>query len=146
MKKMFVFALALSGALTVCAQSGGENTQKEDFMKISIIINNSVRLTAVLNDTPPSKDLIAKLPLTLQMSRHQSREYYASLPLSKNAATQNGYVVGDISYWTAGDCLVFYYARGYTGSLITMGRISSDLSVFNGFDSTITVRIEKEEE
>lgn len=119
------------------------NPNQSEKMSIKIIIGDKI-LAATLNDTPTSQDLFAKLPLTLQMSRHEDREYYAGVSLSKNASTQNGYTVGDISYWTPGNCIVFYYAQGYTGSLITMGKITSDLSVFNSLGSTIAVRIEKE--
>jgi hypothetical protein len=120
-----------------------QNPNQPENMNIKIIIDDKI-VTATLNDTPTSQDFIAKLPLTLQMSRHEDREYYAAISLSKKASIQNGYAVGDISYWTPGNCIVFYYAQGYTGSLIKMGKITSDLSIFNSLDSNIAVRIEKE--
>ncbi len=120
-----------------------DNQNHSENMNIKIIIGDKI-LTAILNDTPTSQDFIDKLPLTLQMSRHDDREYYADMSLSKNVSTQDGYVVGDICYWTPGDCIVFYYAKGYTGSLIKMGRITSDLSIFKSLDNNIVVIIEKE--
>lgn len=120
-----------------------QNPNQSENMNIKMIIGDKI-VTATLNGTPTSQDFIATLPLTLQMSRHDDREYYAAISLSKNASTQDGYAVGDISYWIPGNCIVFYYAQGYTGSLIKMGKITSDLSIFNSLNSNIAVRIEKE--
>ena len=120
-----------------------ENPNQSENMNIKISIGDKI-LTATLNDTPTSQDFIARLPLTLQMSRHDDREYYAAISLSKNASTEDGYVVGDICYWAPGDCIVFYYAKGYSGSLLKMGRITSDLSIFKSLDNNIAVIIEKE--
>lgn len=120
-----------------------ENPNQSENMNIKISIGDKI-LTATLNDTPTSQDFIARLPLTLQMSRHDDREYYAAISLSKNASTEDGYVVGDICYWAPGDCIVFYYAKGYSGSLLKMGRITSDLSIFKSLDNNIAVIMEKE--
>ena len=120
-----------------------ENPNQSENMNIKISIGDKI-LTATLNDTPTSQDFIARLPLTLKMSRHDDREYYAAISLSKNASTEDGYVVGDICYWAPGDCIVFYYAKGYSGSLLKMGRITSDLSIFKSLDNNIAVIIEKE--
>ena len=120
-----------------------EKPNQSENMNIKISIGDKI-LTATLNDTPTSQDFIARLPLTLQMSRHDDREYYAAISLSKNASTEDGYVVGDICYWAPGDCIVFYYAKGYSGSLLKMGRITSDLSIFKSLDNNIAVIIEKE--
>ncbi len=120
-----------------------EKPNQSENMNIKISIGDKI-LTATLNDTPTSQGFIARLPLTLQMSRHDDREYYAAISLSKNASTEDGYVVGDICYWGPGNCIVFYYAKGYSGSLLKMGRITSDLSIFKSLDNNITVIIEKE--
>lgn len=120
-----------------------EKPNQSENMNIKISIGDKI-LTATLNDTPTSQDFIARLPLTLQMSRHDDREYYAAISLLKNALTEDGYVVGDICYWAPGDCIVFYYAKGYSGSLLKMGRITSDLSIFKSLDNNIAVIIEKE--
>lgn len=120
-----------------------ENSNQSENMNIKINIGDKI-LTATLNDTPTSQDFIARLPLTLQMSRHDDREYYAAISLSKNASMEDGYVVGDICYWAPGDCIVFYYGKGYSGSLIKMGRITSNLSIFKSLDNNIAVIIEKE--
>lgn len=120
-----------------------KNPNQSENMNIKISIGDKI-LTATLNNTPTSQDFIARLPLTLQMSRHDDREYYAAISLSKNASTEDGYVIGDICYWAPGNCIVFYYAKGNSGSLIKMGRITSDLSIFKSLDNNIVVIIEKE--
>lgn len=150
-KRVLLYMLLLFGItfnLTACSPDNevpptSEKTNQSENMNIKISIGDKI-LTATLNDTPTSQDFIARLPLTLQMSRHDNREYYAAISLSKSASTEDGYVVGDICYWAPGNCIVFYYAKGYSGSLLKMGRITSDLSIFKSLDNNIAVIIEKE--
>ena len=150
-KRVLLYVLLLFGItfnLTACSPDNevpptSEKPNQAENMNIKISIGDKI-LTATLNDTPTSQDFIARLPLTLQMSRHDNREYYAAISLSKNASTEDGYVVGDICYWAPGNCIVFYYAKGYSGSLLKMGRITSDLSIFKSLDNNIAVIIEKE--
>lgn len=121
------------------AENGVEN------VKIKIT-SGATTLLAELNNSPASRDLIAKLPVTLKMSQHENREYYGSIQLAKTGKTQNGYQVGDIAYWTPGNALVLYYAKGYTGSLMIMGRITSGLDKLPLLGSAFTATIERIEE
>ncbi len=103
-----------------------------------------VTVTAELADTPPSRDLLAQLPLTVKMSRLIEREYAGRHPLSTEGTRQEGFTLGDVGYWTPGGYLAVFFAEGTRSDisdLIVMGRLTSDLSVFNDMGQGVEVTI-----
>lgn len=114
----------------------------EQMMKIKIVFDENV-VIGELNGSAPAKDLLKKLPLTLNMSLHQNREYYASILLDKNGKAQDGYQIGDIGYWTPGNSLVFFYGKGYSDSLIIMGQIISGIEFLPemGYGSSVHIEV-----
>lgn len=110
-------------------------------MKIKIIFNDKV-VIGELNNSAPAKDLLKKLPITLNMKLHQNREYYTSILLDKREQTQDGYQIGDIAYWTSGNSLVLFYGVGYTDNLIIMGRVIRGIEVFPEMKDNLSVFIE----
>lgn len=133
---VFAATMMLLGFQGASAQKTGENSVK---IKIT---SGEIVIMAVLNDSPPAVDLIKRLPITLNLHRHQSREYYADIGLKKSGATQDGYQVGDIAYWVSGNNLVLFFDKGYTGNLIIMGKMISDPKMLALMENNIRAQIE----
>lgn len=133
-------AMMFFGLQGVSAQKTGENP-----MKIKIT-SGDVVIMAVLNDSAPAADLIKRLPLTLNLHRYQSREYYTDIGLDKSGTTQDGYQVGDVAYWVPGSSLVLFYDEGYTGNLIIMGKMISDPKMLALMENSIWVEVEAVED
>lgn len=101
-------------------------------------------VTATLDDSETTKAFLKQLPMTYEMNRYADREYYVAI----NALPENGEVIddyedGDVTFYTAGS-LAIYFAGQETSNqsgLIRMGKITSDLSVFNSFPDEVTVSI-----
>ncbi|MDR2400370.1 MAG: hypothetical protein LBD73_01805 [Deferribacteraceae bacterium] len=144
MKTVSLFIAAfLIGALflflrgTAVQETDGKGKQ----VNIKITSDDMV-IMATLNDSAPSRDLIKRLPITLNLHSHQNREYYADIGLAKDGNTQSGYEIGDIAYWTPGDSLVFFHREGYTGNLIKMGYITSELDTLRSMGGSFQAKIE----
>ena len=92
-------------------------------------------MTAALDDSETSRAFIKMLPLTLTMNRYADREYYAALgELPENGAAIDDFENGDVTYYTDGKSLAIFFGNADTSSqsgLIRMGRITSDLSLFD---------------
>lgn len=107
--------------------------EKIEITKINIAIGETVA-TAELNDSETSRDFIALLPLTLNMTRFYDREYAGSLSpaeLSQNGEAIDDFENGDVTYYIAGNALAIFFDKADEsdqGGLIRMGKITSDLS------------------
>lgn len=118
--------------------------------EITITIGSTV-VTAQLNDTPAAQEFAASLPITVSMTRMGEHEYYGSLeaPLSEEGNTlQTGYEVGDLAFWTPGDLFALYFdePQREPEGLMILGRITSDISIFDGMGNPETMHITLKEE
>ena len=104
------------------------------------------KITAVLDDSETSKTFMEMLPLTLEMRRYADREYYAALGgLPEEGERIPDFENGDVTYYTAGRSLAVFFGNAENseqGGLIRMGRITSDLSLFESMAENVTVTIE----
>ena len=104
------------------------------------------KITAVLDDSETSKAFMEMLPLTLEMRRYADREYYAALgELPESGERIPDFENGDVTYYTAGRSLAVFFGNAENseqGGLIRMGRITSDLSLFESMAENVTVTIE----
>lgn len=107
------------------------------------ITSGQTVIVANLDDTAASRDLLSKLPVSLEMNIHENREYYTTIHLDESDERQDGYEIGDIAYWAPGNALVLYYGPGYTGNLIKMGQITSGLDKLPGMGKRFMATIEK---
>lgn len=146
--KKYLFAMMLTTVMSmtsaVLAASGEDNRQTI----VRITVGNKV-LFATLNDTKTAQDFIATLPRTLPMKRLFDREYYTVLPtaLSKEGRMQETYELGDVAFWTAGDYfgLLFSYERPkLSAPIIVMGKVTTDLAVFNTLEGAEDMLFEVE--
>lgn len=114
-----------------------------DNMNIQITIDGA-KVSGQLNNTAAARDLWGRLPITVTVYPHQSREVYSNIPLNTDGdKIADSYNVGDIAYWTPGGALVFYYGPGYTDSLVIMGRMTSDYGILADITRPIDVTIER---
>jgi ketosteroid isomerase-like protein len=141
---------ALICLLTILAfrsVQGQDKTTQENLNMTEIsMMFGSTKISAVLDDSETSKAFINLLPLTLNMRRYADREYYAAI----DALPEEGELIpdfenGDVTYYTAGKSLAIFFGNEENSSqdgLIRMGRITSDLSLFDKMNDSMTVTID----
>ena len=116
------------------AQNGTEGEALAEQTVIRLAFGDTV-MSAVLDDSETSRAFIKMLPLTLTMNRYADREYYAVLgELPENGVAIDDFENGDVAYYTDGKSLAIFFGNADTSSqdgLIRMGRITSDLSLFD---------------
>ncbi|WP_455617955.1 cyclophilin-like fold protein [Eisenbergiella sp.] len=124
-----------------------EETQAEAAQKTEITITAGEQvITAVLEDSATTRAFLETLPRTMTMNEYGGREYYGRM----EAITEDGEAVddfenGDVTFYTAGPSLAIFYAgegESSLGGLIRMGKITSDLSVFETLGDTVEMQIE----
>lgn len=136
---------APTDATTPSAESEGNTTPRSsetipsdtqsgesEEIKIKITVGDQV-LTATLEDSATTQALLERLPLTLPMMDLYSREvvYRFDDPLPANEVQMRGYEVGEIIYWPPRHSFVIMYAQnGEQFSMQTIGRIDSDVEIF----------------
>mgnify|MGYP004461336093 FL=1 len=126
------------------AESSSGNEADTEQTEIELSFGDTV-MTAALDDSETSRAFIKMLPLTLTMNRYADREYYAALgELPENGAAIDDFENGDVTYYTDGKSLAIFFGNADTSSqdgLIRMGRITSDLSLFDTVGESVEVTI-----
>ena len=128
--------------------TGGEAAAEQNVIKLAF---GDTVMTAALDDSETSRAFIRMLPLTLTMNRYADREYYAALgELPENGAAIDDFENGDVTYYTDGKSLAIFFGNADTSSqdgLIRMGRITSDLSLFDtvGESAEVTISLSESE-
>lgn len=116
--------------------------------KITITIGNQV-IDAELNDSKAAQVFKKSLPTTVSMRRMGDHEYYGTLknPLDVEENLQVGYEVGDLAFWTPGDLFAVYFdePEKSPSGLMILGKITSDLSVFDTMEGSVVMQIKMEE-
>src|SRR4051812_2099042 len=102
---------------------------QEEQMRIQITIGNQ-RFQATIFDSAAGRDLIAQLPLTIDMIDHGSVEKTGPLPSPLSLAGQPDGAdpdVADVGYYAPGNDLVFYYGdQSYYPGIVIIGRLDGD--------------------
>lgn len=103
-------------------------------------------ITATLDNSETTQAFLATLPRTLTINYYGGREYYGRIEeLPENGETIADFENGDVTYYPAGPSFAIFFAgedRSSQGGLIRMGRITSDLSVFDTLGDAVEMRIE----
>lgn len=110
------------------------------------------KLDGVIYNTPLAKEIMEMMTLTVSMVGYGGREYYGSMPsVPKNSGDgQLNFENGDITYCQTNNILAIFYAQtsrpNLTMEVIPIGKVTSDLSVFDtlGSRENITFSIEEE--
>jgi hypothetical protein len=107
----------------------GASPRPEEHMKIRITVDGQ-RFSATIFDSAAGRDLIAQLPLTVDMTDHGSVEKTGPLPapLSRDGQPDGADPdVGDVGYYAPGNDLVFYYGdQSYYPGIVIIGRLDGD--------------------
>ncbi len=98
-------------------------------MRVEISIGGQ-RLQAALDDSAASRDLIAQLPLTLEMIDHGAVEKTGPLPAPLSLEGQPVGAdpdVGDVGYYAPGHDFVLYYGdQSYYPGIVVLGQLEAD--------------------
>ena len=122
--------------MTAQEKEGTENGETA----ITITIGDIV-LDGVLYDTALAQEIRDKLPLTISMSGYGGREYYGGVDFYPEhlEGGQKNFADGDITYCEAHHNMAIFYAQTDNPNLsvdvIPIGRVTSDLAVFDTLDS-----------
>lgn len=104
-------------------------------------------ISATLNGSDAAREFASRLPVTVSMTRMGEHEYYGALdqPLTHTNELQTGYTVGDLAFWTPGDLFAIYFdePENKPEGLMILGQITSDMSVFNTLEVSVTMTIER---
>ncbi|MCM1226198.1 MAG: cyclophilin-like fold protein [Clostridium sp.] len=122
---------------------------KKEETAISISVGE-YKLNGVIYDTPLAKEIMEMMPLTVSMLGYGGREYYGSMPKTpeNSGDGQLNFENGDITYCPTNNTLAIFYAQtsrpNLTMEVIPIGRVTSDLSVFDtlGSRENITFSVE----
>lgn len=121
--------LALMFSATSFAD-GTANQDERSMHVIRIIIGERI-INATLEDTLSSRDLMAQLPLSIDLEDYSSTEKIAYLPrklATTGAPSGVDPDIGDIAYYAPwGNLAIFYRDFGYSRGLIRLGRITAGL-------------------
>ena len=112
--------------------------QTETPIKITV---GDVTLDGVLYDTELAEEIKAYFPLTISMVGYGGREYYGGVDFYPEhlEGGQKNFENGDITYCEAHHNMAIFYAQTddpiLSVDVIPIGRVTSDLSVFDKLDS-----------
>jgi hypothetical protein len=120
---------------------------QDDHMRVDITIGEQ-RFHATLSDSAAARDLLAQLPVTVDMTDHGGVEKTGALPapLSLDGQPEGADPdVGDLGYYAPGNDLVLYYGdQGYYPGIVILGRLDGTaaqrISAMNG-SVTATVEV-----
>ncbi|WP_134767831.1 cyclophilin-like fold protein [Nocardioides sp. 1609] len=111
------------------AASAPTTTPQEAGTRIRIAIGTD-RLTATLDDSAAGRDLVAQLPVTLDLTDHGAVEKTGPLPAALSLTGQPPGAdpdVGDLGYYAPGQDLVLYYGdQSYYDGIVILGRLDGD--------------------
>lgn len=112
------------------------------------ITTGGERFTATLQDSAAGRDLLAQLPVTIEMSDHGGVEKTGPLPGALSLEGQPAGAdpdVGDLGYYAPGTDLVLYYGdQSYFPGIVVLGRLDGEaagrIAALEG-DLTVTVDV-----
>ena len=115
-------------------------------MRIKITIAGQV-FHATLADSPAAHDLIAQLPVTIEMADHGAVEKTGALPSPLSLEGQPDGAdpdIGDLGYYAPGNDLVLYYGdQSYYPGIVILGRLEGDAALrIAGLTGSVTATIE----
>lgn len=127
---------------------GNDEAEQEDRMRIQISIGEQ-RFGATLAQSAAARDLVAQLPVTIDMVDHGGVEKTGRLTSSLSLEGQPDGAdpdVGDLGYYAPGNDLVLYYGdQSYFPGIVILGHLDGDaaqrISEING-SVTATVEVQ----
>jgi hypothetical protein len=132
-------------ASAAASSAPNPNQSSSDGTPIRVTIGGTV-LTGRLWDNATARDLIDKLPVTVEFSDHQNMEKTGPLP--EELSTQGMPAgedpsPGDIGYYAPGGDLVFYYGDvAYYDGILRIGQFDGDMDAIADQEDGFTARVE----
>lgn len=120
-----------SGAQATCHETPSTT---QDSYEVRLTVGNHT-LTATLEDNATTRAFVEMLPMTLPMLDLYGREmcYRFTDALPTDAASTQGYEVGEIVYYPPRHSFVILYAQnGERFQMQKMGRIDTGVEIFDG--------------
>ena len=119
---------------------------QDDRMKINITIGKQ-RFQAALFDSAAARDLVAQLPVTIDMTDHGGVEKTGALPspLSLEGQPEGADPdEGDLGYYAPGNDLVLYYGdQAYYSGIVVLGRLDGTAAQrISAMSGSVTATIE----
>jgi hypothetical protein len=135
-----------SSAGRATAPPSGTAAPRGEPIRIQITVNNQ-RFPATIFDSAAGRDLLAQLPLTVNMVDHGAVEKTGPLPAPLSLDGQPDGAdpdVGDVGYYAPGNDLVLYYGdQSYFPGIVIIGRLDGDAaSRIADLDGAITATVE----
>ena len=123
---------------------------RDDRMRIDITIGDQ-RFQATLSDSAAARDLLAQLPVTIDMADHGGVEKTGALPspLSLDGQPEGADPdVGDLGYYAPGNDLVLYYGdQAYHSGIVVLGRLDGTAAQrISAMTGSVTATIEASDE
>ena len=111
------------------ASNKGSDHMENNQMRIQITIGDQ-RFRATLTDSAAARDLLAQLPVTVNMVDHAGVEKTGPLPAPLSLEGQPEGAdpdIGDVGYYAPGNDLVLYYRdQAYFPGIAVLGRLDGD--------------------
>jgi hypothetical protein len=130
------------------SEDGAEESaeSQENRMNIQITIADQ-SIGATLRDSPAARDLLAQLPVTVEMVDHGGVEKTGPLPgpLSLDGQPEGADPnVGNVGYYAPGNDLVLYYGdQSYFPGIVLLGQMHDDAAErIASMDGSVTATVE----
>lgn len=107
-----------------------------DARKIRIRMGHQT-VPATLNDSDAARDLLAMMPLTLDMDDHLQREKTGILPAPLSTETPGSptYAHADLGYWRPRNSFVIFYRQDGLGipapGIVLLGKVDAGVEIFD---------------
>lgn len=118
-------------------EKGSAQEKSETAIKVSV---GDTMLDGVIYDTALAQEIKEQFPITVSMSGYGGREYYGGINFTPENTDggQLHFDNGDITYCSTNNTMAIFYAQtdhpNLTMEVIPVGKVTSDLSVFDTFD------------
>lgn len=118
----------------------------EERTAVTLTVGETV-LDGYLNGNRTARDLISRLPVTLNLNRG-SHDYCGSISPAlayDEDDVQNGWKNGDLAFWTAGNDFVIFHSdeenSSSTGNIVNIGAVTSDINVVRSLGDNINMTV-----
>jgi hypothetical protein len=125
-------------------QQSDDPTEETD-MRIDITIEGET-FGATLDDSAASRDLVAQLPVEVEMSDHGGVEKTGPLPSALSLEGKPPGAdpdIGDVGYYAPGNDFVLYYGdQSYFAGIVVIGQMDDGVAErIAGMDGDVTARL-----
>lgn len=124
--------------------NNGNNTEERTAVTLTV---GETALEGYLNSNRTARDLISRLPVTLNLNRG-SHDYCGGISPAlayDESDVQNGWKNGDLAFWTAGNDFVIFHSdeenSSSTGNIVNIGAVTSDINTVRSLGDNINVTI-----